>query len=382
MIYLDNAATTAIKPATVADAVYQALTRGMIGNPARGAHDAAVTAFREIYRFREIAALLFGVKEPLHVAFTQNATDGLNRVLKGLLQPGDHVITTVTEHNSVLRPLYQLEEVGVALSFVGIDDKADLKYEEFEEFLRPETKAVVVNAASNVTGNACDITRIQAFTQKHNLILILDATQLAGVRPIDMAKQGIDILCTTGHKSLYGPQGTGLIAVNRDLTFAPVFSGGAGAHSFDHHHPTSLPDVFESGTLNTPGAMGLTAGMEYVKKMGLTKVGEILDGLTNQFLEGIRDIPQIKIYGDPWRAGKAPVVGINLGELPSSEVAALLNEDYGIAVRPGAHCAPRLHEALGTVEQGIVRFSFSTFNTLEEIDRAVAALKDIAGDME
>lgn len=382
MIYLDNAATTARKPAAVADAVYRGLTSGMIGNPARGAHDCAVTAFREIYRFREIAARLFGVTNPLHIALTQNATDGLNRVLKGLLRPGDHVITTVTEHNSVLRPLYQLEEMGVALSFVGVDEAANLKQDEFEAYLRKETRAVVVNAASNVTGNPCDIEAIAAFTRKHDLIFILDASQTAGVSPIDMEELGIDVLCTTGHKSLYGPQGTGLIAVNRDLSFAPVFSGGAGAHSFEHAHPRTLPDVFESGTLNTPGAMGLAAGMEYVEEMGFVKIGATLASLMDRFLDGVRDIPQIRIYGDPGQAGHAPVVGLNLGVLPSSEVAALLNEDYGIAVRPGAHCAPRLHEALGTEKQGILRFSFSTFNTLEEIDRAVEALKEITGGME
>ncbi len=241
---------------------------------------------------------------------------------------------------------------------------------------------MVVNGASNVTGNPADIARIADFTRQHDLIFILDASQIAGVMPIDMAQMGIDVLVATGHKSLYGPQGTGLIAVAREIAFAPVFSGGAGAHSFDHCHPTSLPDVFESGTLNTPGAMGLTAGMEYVEAMGFSATAETLRELKDRFLRGIGDIRGIRFYGDPGQENHAPVVALNLGDLPSSEVAAVLNEDYGIAVRPGAHCAPRLHEALGTEEQGILRFSFSTFNTQEEIDCAVRALKEIAGGME
>ncbi len=382
MIYLDNAATTARKPQAVADAVYQGLTSGLIGNPARGAHDSAVEAFRAIYQMRETAARLFGVKNPLHIALTQNATDALNRVLKGLLKPGDHVITTVTEHNSVLRPLYQLEKTGVKLSLVGIDGKADLNYSEFETYVSDETRAVVVNAASNVTGNRADLEWIADFSKKHDLLFILDASQAAGVFDIKMEEMGIDILCTTGHKSLYGPQGTGLIAVNGDISFIPVFSGGAGAHSFETEHPNTLPDVFESGTLNTPGAMGLAAGMACVEEMGFDRIGESLQDLIDRFVTGVRDIPGIRLYGDPFRRGHAPVVGLNLYDLPSSEIAGILNEDYGIAVRPGAHCAPRLHEALGTVEQGILRFSFSTFNTLDEIDKAVAALTELAGGME
>lgn len=378
MIYLDNAATTAHKPEEVARAVYEAIASGHLGNPARGAHDYALAAFRVIYRCREAAAELLGVDDPLRIALTANATDGLNRVLKGLLGSGDHVISTVTEHNSVLRPLYQLEAQGMELDLVGIDARAHLVYDDFERYLRKNTKAVVATAASNVTGNPTDLPRLARFCRTHGLLFIVDASQAAGVFDLNMKQLGIDVLVATGHKSLYGPQGTGLVAVGRDLAFRPVFSGGSGAHSFDREHPVTLPDVLESGTLNTPGAAGLTAGIEYLRTTGLADIRARLNRLTEAFLEGVRDIPNLRLYGDPDMPGRAPVIGLNLGDLPSSEVAALLNEDYGIAVRPGAHCAPRLHEALGTREQGIVRFSFSPFNTIEEIHEAVAALKDLS----
>lgn len=374
MIYLDNAATTAIKPVSVAKAVYEALAGGDLGNPARGAHDYSVNAFRRIYKFRETAARLFGVADPLNIALVQNATDGLNRVLKGYFEPGDHIISSLTEHNSVLRPLYQLEKTGVSFDLVGIDDQAVLCYEDFEKFLKPQTKAVVITAASNVTGNPTDLEFVGGFCRKHGLKLFVDASQGAGVLDINMAKLGIDVLCTTGHKSLYGPQGTGIVAVAGTLSFRPVFSGGAGAHSFLHEHPTTMPDVLESGTLNTPGAAGLTAGMEYVESLGFDAIQTKLEELERLFIEGLARIPGIKTYGDLTLVGRAPVIGINLGDLPSAEVAAILNEEYRIAVRPGAHCAPRIHEALGTVEQGILRFSFSTFNTPDEIRQALTAL--------
>lgn len=378
MIYLDNAATTAVKPPSVAQAVYNAIAGGDLGNPARGSHDFAVNAFRRIYLFRETAARLFGVEDPLNIALVQNATDGLNRVLKGLFKPGDHIISTVTEHNSVLRPLYQLEKTGVRLDFVGIDEQAVLKYSEFEKLLKPQTKAVVITAASNVTGNPTDLKFVGAFCRQHGLQFILDASQAAGIADLDLSRQGIDVLCATGHKSLYGPQGTGIVAVRSRLAFAPVFAGGAGAHSFEREHPSTMPDVLESGTLNTPGAAGLTAGMEYVEHLGLPAIRVKLAALERIFLDGLAGIPDVKIYGDVTLPDRAPVIGINLGDLSSAQAAAILNEDYGIAVRPGAHCAPRLHEALGTVDQGILRFSFSTFNTEAEIRQALAAIEEIS----
>lgn len=378
MIYLDNAATTAQKPEAVAQAVFEAISCGQLGNPSRGAHDYSLAAFRKIYEFREVAAGLFGVADPLRIALTGSATDSINKVLKGLFKPGDHIISSVMEHNSVLRPLYQLKNQGINFDLVGIDEAGNLRYDDFKKLLQPATRAVIVTAASNVTGNTVDLPRVSEFCRKHNLLFIVDGSQTAGIDDLNLEHLGIDVLCATGHKSLYGPQGTGLIALGRNLDFTPVFSGGSGAHSFEQEHPATMPDVFEAGTLNTPGAVGLTAGMHYVKELGYDQIRQHLNALTQQFIEGISIIPGITIYGDFKNKNHAPVIGINIGNLSSSEVAQLLNEDFRIAVRPGAHCAPLLHDALGTKEQGIVRFSFSTFNTSHEISQTLAAISEIS----
>ena len=378
MIYLDNAATTAQKPEAVARAVYEAISSGQLGNPSRGAHDYSLAAFRRIYEFREVAASLFGVADPLRIAITGSATDSINKVLKGLLKPGDHIISSVLEHNSVLRPLYQLKSQGVDFDLVGIDGKGNLRYEEFDELRQPGTRAVVVTSASNVTGNTVDLAKLSEFCRRHELLFIVDGSQTAGTDDLNVEDLGIDVLCTTGHKSLYGPQGTGLIALGRAINFSPVFSGGSGAHSFEREHPSTMPDVFEAGTLNTPGAVGLTAGMRYVNELGYDKIQKQLKALRNQFVDGILKIPNVKIYGEVKKENHAPVVGLNIGDLSSSEVAQLLNEQFGIAVRPGAHCAPKIHEALGTKEQGIVRFSFSTFNTSHEISETLKAINELS----
>lgn len=379
MIYLDNAATTAVKPESVKDSMLRGLD-GTYGNPSRGAHDFSLKAFREVYKCRENAAKLFNISDPLNVALTFNGTDSLNKVIKGTFKSGDHVITTMAEHNSVLRPLYQHASSKDELTIVGLDEYAEIKYDELFSALRANTKAVIVTAASNVTGNGTDIKRISEFTRANNLLLIVDASQAAGVMELDMEELGIDILCSTGHKGLYGPQGTGLIAVRDGGSFKPFITGGAGHHSFSKTHPDKMPDVFEAGTLNTPGIMGLNAGIEYLLDKGVTNLREKVMNLELELIKGFKEINRVRIYGNMDNKFRTPCVGINIGDLSSSEVAARLNEDYGIAVRPGAHCAPLVHEALKTKEQGIVRFSISSFNTIEDIKEAVRAVKEISED--
>lgn len=375
MIYLDNAATTNKKPERVAEAIAKALTSGEYGNPARGSHGFALNSFREIYSARETAAEFFGVPDPLKVAFTHNATDGLNRVIKGLFKPGDHVITTVTEHNSVLRPLYELQKEGLELSVAGLKDEI-LDEDSMEGMVRDNTRAIIVNMASNVTGTVADLQKIRKISEKNGLILIVDGSQAAGQRKINLIDMGIDVLVTTGHKSLYGPGGTGMILVGKDLSFRPVFSGGSGFNSFSHEHPSDLPDVFESGTLNLAGIMGLKAGMEYIKEKGIGETEKYIENLTLRFLSGLKSISGIKIYGTG-RKDRTGCVSINIGSMSSSETAGILDEEYGIAVRPGAHCAPLMHDALGTHDQGTVRFSFSGFNEESDIDAALNALEEI-----
>lgn len=379
MIYFDNAATTLIKPDRVIELVTEGIGSGQYGNPGRGSHRAAVNAFEQIYKTREALAKLFQLAEPEHIALTQNGSASLNLVLASLFTGShDHVITTVTEHNSVLRPLYALEQKGLQVSHVGIDRDAVLKYDEFETLIRSNTKAIVVTHASNVTGNKTDLERVYEIAKKRKLILIVDASQTAGTCPLDMAHFDHSIFCFTGHKGLFGPGGTGAICVNGNFDFQPVFSGGSGFDSFNHRHPNQLPDVFEVGTMNVPGFMGLRGGVEFVLETGPEKIEAHLAALKREFLKGLKAIPAVRIAGDRRYEKTSAIVSLNLGDVPSSELSLLLDEEYGIATRPGAHCAPRLHEALGTQKQGLVRFSFSFFNTHEEIQKTLEVLETVA----
>ena len=379
MIYLDNSATTLQKPETVAQEVFKGIASHQFGNPGRGAHSTAHAALTELFKTRQTLAKLFNIKNPLNVALCQNATSALNLVIKSLFsgKENTHIITTVLEHNSVLRPLYQLEKEGAELSIIPIQD-GFLCYELIEKEVKSNTKAIIVNHCSNVIGSICNLDYVHSICKKHGLILIVDASQSAGTIPIDVSKYEQSIFCFTGHKGLYGPQGTGGIIVNGTFEFAPVFSGGSGVRSFDKTHPSEMPDIFEAGTMNVPSFMGLNAGASYVLKTGISSIQKKLADLKLLFIEEIKTIPNLKIYGNPWSEKTGAVVGINIGDIPSGEISRLLDEEFDIASRPGAHCAPLVHKALGTEEQGIVRFSFSSFNTFEEVKQAAEALKQIA----
>ena len=376
MIYLDNAATTLQKPPQVGQAMLAALQTA--GNPGRGAHEPTLHAARLVYGAREALAQLFHAESPTRIAFAVNATQALNTVLCGLLAPGDHVITTVCEHNSVLRPLYRLRAQGVQVDFVGVDARGSLRYEQFEQLLRPNTKVVVVTHASNVTGNGTDLKWVSAFAKSHGLLMIVDAAQAAGAWPIDVQKLGIDVLCFTGHKALLGPQGTGGLYVRPGLRVAPLVVGGSGVHSFDEAHPAEMPTALEAGTLNVPGLAGLEAGVRWILAQGVETLGAKETTLARLFYESIKDIPSVIVYGNCTAERHAPIVSLNLAGEDSARVADALWEEYGVCVRAGAHCAPLMHKALGTVEQGVVRFSFSHQNTEEEVLAAVAAVWALA----
>lgn len=375
MIYLDNAATTLQKPPVVGEAMLEALQTA--GNPGRGAHEPTLHAARLVYDARAALAELFGAESPACIAFASNATQALNTAIGGLIGPADHVITTVCEHNSVLRPLYRLREQGTQLSFVEVDDRAVLRYEQFEELLRPNTKAVVVTGASNVTGNATDLAFAAHFAKKHGLLLIVDAAQTAGARPIPVQKLGIDVLCFTGHKGLLGPQGTGGLYVRPGLRAAPLVVGGSGVHSFDERHPAEMPTALEAGTLNVPGIAGLGAGVRWILEQGVETLQAKETALARLFYEAVREIPGVVVYGS-FAEPRAPIVSLNLAGEDSARVADALWEEFGICVRAGAHCAPLMHKALGTVEQGMVRFSFSHQNTEAEALAAAQALRALA----
>ena len=323
MIYLDNAATTLKKPQQVLDAVMQAMQT--LGNGARGTHEESLAAARTVYGAREKLAVLFGAERADHVVFTANATEALNIAIHCAIPTGSHVISTDREHNSVLRPLYRREAAG-----------------------------------------------------EHGVLLIVDASQTAGAFPIDMQTLGIDILCFTGHKALLGPQGTGGLCIRGDLPLQPWKTGGTGVQTYSRTQPSQLPTLLEAGTLNGHGIAGLSAAVDYLNSVGLSAIRVYEDALTQRFYEGVSAIPGVRVYGDFTAAQHAPIVTLNIRDCDSGEVADALSERFGIATRSGAHCAPRLHEALGTREQGAVRFSFSCFTTEAEIDAAIEAVRTIA----
>lgn len=377
MIYLDNGATTLQKPSTVAKAVYETISSGNYGNPSRGAYPAAVRAHEVVYQTRSKIARLFNAPSSASVTFTKNVTEALNTVIKGYLKPGDHVISTVYDHNSVLRPIYQLEKSGVAHTFLPLDRTTNLiNLDVLESAIRPTTKMVVCTHASNVIGNIIDIKKIAAICRRHNILLVVDAAQTAGVIPIDMQELGIDVLCFTGHKSLYGPEGVGGICFGRDVDLEPLIVGGSGIDSYDHAMPARLPEHLEGGTLNVPGIAGLGAGVSYLLDHGVADLGQRTIGLANRFAAAIADCPNLVMYTD-LTAPHVATVGINFKGVNSAEISDYLSE-HGVATRSGAHCAPLIHEALGTVKQGIVRFSFSSFNTLTEVEEVTTVVKEVA----
>lgn len=376
MIYLDNAATTLHKPQQVIDAVVHAMQS--MGNCARGTHEEALDAARTVYDARVRLASLFGCPRVDHVAFTANSTEALNMAINGLIDPGDHVISTDLEHNSVLRPLYRLEaEHGAELSFVPADKLGNVDYADFERLMKPNTRAVVCTNASNLTGTVLDIERIAKTAHSHGALVIVDASQTAGCWPIDMKKMGIDVLCFTGHKGLMGPQGTGGICVKEGIEIRPFKVGGSGVQSYSRTHPAEYPTRLEAGTLNGHGIAGLGAAAKFISETGVENIHAKERSLMLRFYEGVKNIEGITVYGD-FTKDKTAIVALNIRDYESGEVSYELSQGYGIATRPGAHCAPRMHKALGTAEVGAVRFSFSFYNTEEEIDEAVRAVAELA----
>ncbi len=375
MIYLDNAATSLRKPDCVVQAVSEALCS--LGNVGRGVNAGSLSAARVVYGTREKLSAFFGGDDPSRVCFTCNSTEALNIAIFGLLGPEDHIISTDLEHNSVLRPLYRLEDRGAALSFLAADRRGCVDYDALPGLLRPNTRAVVCTHASNLTGNALDIRRIGAFCREHGLLFILDASQTAGSFPIHVAKDNISVLCFTGHKGLMGPQGTGGLVIAPGVEIRPFKTGGTGVQSHLRAQPEAYPTRLEAGTLNGHGIAGLSAAVDFLRETGIENIHRHETALMRRFYEGVRAVPGVTVYGDFDRE-RAPIVTLNVGDMDSGEVSDILMEDFGIAVRSGAHCAPRMHAALGTTAQGAVRFSFGYFNTAAEADTAVRAIRSIA----
>lgn len=378
MIYMDNAATTMHKPQAVIDAVVAAMSS--MGNAGRGANEASLSASRVIYDTRDKLCRFFGGENPRQIVFTNNSTESLNIAVKGLLNPGDHVITTMLEHNSVLRPLYEMEKKGVKLTIIKSNEKGNFELKDMEDAVLPETRMIICTNGSNLTGNYIDIEKVGKMAHAHGLLFVVDASQTAGVFPIDVQKMHIDVLCFTGHKGLLGPQGTGGMYVREGLFIRPLKSGGSGVQTYSKEHPAEMPTALESGTLNGHGIAGLNAAVDYINEVGIDTIRRKEQGFMKRFYQGVKDIPGVKLYGDFTDFNRCAIVTLNIGDYDSSEVSDELLTQYGISTRPGGHCAPLMHEALGTVEQGAVRFSFSHYNTDEEVDTAIEAVRELAQD--
>ena len=380
MIYLDNAATTLRKPPQVEQAVLDAMRTA--GNPGRGAHEPTLHASRLVYAARCAMAKLLHAPDPSCIAFAANATEALNIALGGLFAPG----AIISSQRYVSITLFCGRSTGCGnracssvlqawMSADGCNMMTGISW------FSPIQRRWVVTGASNVTGNGTDLAKAAGFAHRHGLLLIVDAAQTAGSQAIDVQALGIDVLCFTGHKALLGPQGTGGLYVRPGLSIQPLVVGGSGVHSFDEQHPAQMPTALEAGTLNVPGLAGLCAGVEWILAQGVETLCAKESALAALFYKNIRDLPNVKIYGDPEMALHAPIISLNIGDEDSARIADILWDDYSICVRAGAHCAPLMHKALGTVEQGVVRFSFSHFNTEAEVLQTAAAVQELAQEI-
>ncbi|WP_315121591.1 aminotransferase class V-fold PLP-dependent enzyme [uncultured Clostridium sp.] len=374
MIYLDNAATTFPKPEKVYDEVLNCM-RNYAANPGRSSHDLSIKASAKILETREEIASLFNISNPFNIIFTKNATEALNIGIKGILEKGDHVITTVTEHNSVLRPLSSLVEKGISITFLGIDEEGYVDINALKEKINENTKLIVINHVSNVIGAVQNISEIGKIAKENDIIFMIDASQSAGSIEIDVKKDNIDLLAFPGHKGLLGPQGTGGLFINEGIDINYFSHGGTGSNSNLLNQPNFLPDKFESGTLNVPAIAGLCEGIKFIKTIGINNIKNYEEELTDYLISEIQKLSFIKIYG-PINKNRSSVVSINLEGIDSSTVGYLLNQ-RDIAVRTGYHCAAMIHNSINTSNLGTVRISSNYFNTLEHIEKLIKALKDI-----
>lgn len=374
-VYFDNAATSWPKPRAMMQAMID-YNESIGANPGRSGHRLSIEAARVVYDAREAVASLLGSPDPLSIVFTKNATEALNVVLLGLCAPGDRVVTSAMEHNSVMRPLRFLESRGVKLSTVPCSPAGMLDPEDVRKALRDRTKALVFTHASNVTGTVLPVEALCRIAHENGAYAVLDAAQTAGSLPVDVVRAGVDMLCFTGHKSLMGPQGTGGFYLRKGLEdlLPPLVRGGTGSASEFEEQPGFLPDRFESGTPNALGLAGLAAGVRFVLDQGVDRIREKEMALTRRFLDGLRNTPGMTLYGLSGIEGRIAVVSFNIDGVSPSDVAFRLDDESAVLSRPGLHCAPAAHRTVGTFPEGTVRFSFGFHNTEEEVDLGLEAL--------
>ena len=378
LIYLDNAATTCPKPPQVLEAM-ALWYREYAVSPGRGSYDLAVQAGDLVDQARRKLARLFGAPDPDRVVFAANATDALNLVFNGLLRPGDHVLSTRLEHNSVLRPLHHFRERGwISFDLLPFDGRGLVDPDDLRRGLKPNTRAVVVNHASNVVGSVQPAAEFGRICADRGIPLILDAAQSAGIVPIAMAEWHVSALAFTGHKGLYGPTGIGGLVLLPGLEVQPSRFGGTGVDSRNLAHTPTFPHRLEAGTLNLPGIMGLAAGVDWVLEQGLERIHARELALLTRLRDGLRELPGVTLYCAGDLAGHVPVLTLNVDRVNPEDVGAILDADFNIAVRVGLHCAPLAHQQLGSLDRGAVRFSPGAFNTEDDIDQAVRAVASLA----
>ena len=378
MIYLDNAATTFPKPESVYEAMDRFL-RESAGNPGRSGHALAVAAQSAIDEGRRQLAALFNASDPSRIVFALNTTDAINIALKGLLQPGDHVISTSMEHNAVVRPLNRLAGEGVAVTWAQCDRTGLLDPASVEAAITPQTRLIVVNHASNVTGAIQPIAEIARLARARNVLFMVDAAQTAGCVPLDVQALDLDVVAFPGHKGLYGPPGTGGLYVGERAEVRSFREGGTGSASESPEHPTHLPDRLEAGTLNSAGIVGLAAGVSFVRERGVEAIRAHEAALCAQLWQGLADLPGVTLFGPADPALRTGVVSLTLDGYEPTDIGAILSSSFGICVRPGLHCAPLAHKTLGTLPTGAVRLSCGAFNTSHDIAAALEAIRQIAG---
>lgn len=379
VIYFDSAATSYLRPPEVARAVYEAVCG--FASPGRGTYAPAVEASMAVHRARSGIARLLGAPSPSSVAFMANATEALNVAIAALLPAGGKAVTTAASHNSVLRPLMRARDLrGCTVEVAPVRPDGTLDLDAYAEMLGG-ADLVVATHASNLTGDVYDVAAMARMAHRAGARFVLDAAQTAGALPLDMEGLGADVLCFTGHKALLGPQGTGGLCAAKGTVLEPLLEGGTGTHSFELRQPTEMPDALEAGTLNAHGLAGLAAGVEHLMGEGVDKVSARTRELAERFEKGVRGLAGVKVYGRRDPAASGGIVALNVGDADSSTVSDLLARAFGICTRPGAHCAPLMHRALGTERQGAVRFSFSPFNTEDEVDAGIAAMGQIAAEL-
>lgn len=375
MIYLDNAATTFPKPPEVYEEVLNCM-KNYCANPGRGSHDMAIRSALKIMETRDLICELFNIPSPFNLIFTSNATEALNIAIKGALKKGDHVISTVIEHNSVLRPLKAMNKIGVEITLVAVDKEGYINPLDIKGEIKDNTKMIIINHASNVLGSVQDIETIGKIAKENGIIFMVDGSQSAGVIPIDVESSHIDLLAFPGHKGLLGPQGTGGLFIRDGIKLENFKEGGTGSNSHFMTQPDFMPDKFESGTLNTPGIAGLCEGLKFIKKIGIDNIHKAEKELMNQLLEEFRKLPYIKLYGSDSTKEKSALISFNIDGIDASIVGEELNEN-GIAVRTGYHCTPLIHELIGTEYVGTVRVSPGYFNISKDIEALLEIVKKI-----